>query len=310
MTLLSCFRQSWVYPDPRHSLLTGNTETEHFPIYSPSSKIPCRLFGFSLLFLLLCEITHFRIFRYMWYIYLYLYIWNIWRCVCIYTEYLFAKSLQSCPTLWDPVDCSLPASSVHGILQARILEWVAMPSFRESYRPRDWTHVSCISCIGRWLLYHPGSPHTYFNGGQYFALQNFHPEIMPSQVTLIGGLYSSTTWFCAIPGTCLLSGPYVTLLCLLCWHEIAVPRQFLPSGFQTVLDNVRHEKETGGRSRERPAYSWVTLLLGASRAVTVISWLQFPLDCPLGFQVLPGNSELWTLPPPVCPSPGKGFHCY
>ena len=39
-----------------------------------------------------------------------------------------AKSLQSCPTLWDPVGCSPPGSSVHGILQARVLEWVAMPS--------------------------------------------------------------------------------------------------------------------------------------------------------------------------------------
>ena len=43
-----------------------------------------------------------------------------------------AKSLQSCSTLYDPVDCSPPGSSVHGILQARTLEWVAMPSSRES----------------------------------------------------------------------------------------------------------------------------------------------------------------------------------
>ena len=43
-----------------------------------------------------------------------------------------AKSLQSCSTLYDPMDCSPPGSSVHGILQARILEWVAMPSSRES----------------------------------------------------------------------------------------------------------------------------------------------------------------------------------
>ena len=43
-----------------------------------------------------------------------------------------AKSLQSCPTLFDPMDCSLPDSSVHGILQARILEWVAMPFPRGS----------------------------------------------------------------------------------------------------------------------------------------------------------------------------------
>ena len=41
-----------------------------------------------------------------------------------------AKSLQSCPTLCDPMDCSPPGSSAHGILQARILEWVAMPSSR------------------------------------------------------------------------------------------------------------------------------------------------------------------------------------
>ena len=41
--------------------------------------------------------------------------------------YVHAQSLQSCPTLWDLIDCSLPGSSVHGILQARILDWVAMP---------------------------------------------------------------------------------------------------------------------------------------------------------------------------------------
>ena len=45
----------------------------------------------------------------------------------------------------DPVDCSLPGPSVHGILQARILEWVAMPSSRGSSRPRDRTQVSRIA---------------------------------------------------------------------------------------------------------------------------------------------------------------------
>jgi len=43
---------------------------------------------------------------------------------------MFGKSLQSCPTLFDPMDCNLLDSSVHGILQARILEWVAVPSSR------------------------------------------------------------------------------------------------------------------------------------------------------------------------------------
>ena len=54
------------------------------------------------------------------------------------------QSIQSCPTLCDPVNCSPPGSSVHGILQARILEQVAMPSSRESSQPRDWTRISCI----------------------------------------------------------------------------------------------------------------------------------------------------------------------
>ena len=48
-----------------------------------------------------------------------------------------AKLLQSCLTLCDPVDCSPPGSSVHGILQARILEWVAISFSRISSRPRD-----------------------------------------------------------------------------------------------------------------------------------------------------------------------------
>ena len=49
---------------------------------------------------------------------------------------------QLCPTLCDPIDCSPPGSSVLGILQARILEWVAISFSRGSSQPRDWTHVS------------------------------------------------------------------------------------------------------------------------------------------------------------------------
>ena len=53
---------------------------------------------------------------------------------------------QSCPTLCDSMDCSPPGSSVHGIFQARILEWVAMPYSRGSSQPRDGTQVSCTAC--------------------------------------------------------------------------------------------------------------------------------------------------------------------
>ena len=52
---------------------------------------------------------------------------------------------QSCPTLCDLVDCSLPGSSIQGILQARILEWVAISFSRGSSQPRDQTQVSCIA---------------------------------------------------------------------------------------------------------------------------------------------------------------------
>ena len=64
------------------------------------------------------------------------------------------KSLQSCPTLCNPMACSPPGFSVHGILQARILEWVAMPSSRGSSWSRDQTQASCISYICRQVPYH------------------------------------------------------------------------------------------------------------------------------------------------------------
>ena len=68
-------------------------------------------------------------------------------CVCVYTHVcvhmcVCANLLQSCPTLCDPVDYSLPVSSVHGILQVRILKWVAMPSYRDSFQARDQIWVS------------------------------------------------------------------------------------------------------------------------------------------------------------------------
>ena len=52
---------------------------------------------------------------------------------------------QLCPTLCDPMDCSLPGSSVHGIFQARVLEWVVISFSRESSQPRDRTQVSCTA---------------------------------------------------------------------------------------------------------------------------------------------------------------------
>ena len=73
---------------------------------------------------------------------------------------MHAKSLQSCLTLCDPMDCSPPGFSVHRIPQARILEWAAVPSSRGSFRPSDWTCVSCLLCwqMGSVPLAPPGKP--------------------------------------------------------------------------------------------------------------------------------------------------------
>ena len=62
-----------------------------------------------------------------------------------YSTYMQSKVAQSCLTLCDPMDCSPPGSSIHGILQARILEWVAISFSRGSSRPRDQTQVSRIA---------------------------------------------------------------------------------------------------------------------------------------------------------------------
>ena len=82
--------------------------------------------------------------------------WALWEIIrswgwnthewdlCLYSD---SEVAQSCPTLCDPMDCSLPDFSVHGIFQARVLEWVAISFSRESSQPRDRTQVSCI--VGR-----------------------------------------------------------------------------------------------------------------------------------------------------------------
>ena len=72
--------------------------------------------------------------------------------VCEASQVTEAKSLQSCFTLCNPVDCYPPGSSVHDFLPARILKWVAMPSSRGSSQPRDRTHISYVFCFGGWVF--------------------------------------------------------------------------------------------------------------------------------------------------------------
>ena len=68
--------------------------------------------------------------------------------------YVRASYVALVMSLCNLMDCSPPGSSVHGILRASILQWVAMPVSRRSSQPRTWTRVSCVSCTGRCVLYH------------------------------------------------------------------------------------------------------------------------------------------------------------
>ena len=90
------------------------------------------------------------------------------KCGCVLVA-------QSCPTLCDPMDLQ-PArlSSVHGILQARISEWVAMSSSRRCFWPRDQAHVSCITG-GLFTIWATGKPYDSFfiTGGIMYTLHFF-----------------------------------------------------------------------------------------------------------------------------------------
>ena len=85
---------------------------------------------------------------------------QIWEFLNVSTLVVCMLVTQLCVTLCNPMDSSPPGSSAHGIIQARILEWVAIFYSRGSSRPRDRTRVFCNSCIARQILYHwcyPGS---------------------------------------------------------------------------------------------------------------------------------------------------------
>ena len=91
-------------------------------------------------------------------------------CVCVLVSAL------SWPTLCNPTACSPPGSSAHGILQARMMEWVAISSSRASSQYRDQTHVSCVSYTGRWVLYqrsHWGSPPFHNKNFLNFSLEQW-----------------------------------------------------------------------------------------------------------------------------------------
>ena len=108
---------------------------------------------------------------------------------------MHAQLLQSYPTLCDPMDSSPPGCSVHGILQARILEWVAMPSSRGSSQPRD---QALIFCTADWFntAEPPGKPILYIVGNgtplQYSCLEN--PMDVGAWKAAVHGVAEGWTW--------------------------------------------------------------------------------------------------------------------
>ena len=100
----------------------------------------------------------------------------------------------SCVWLCSHMDCSPPGSSVHGILQARILEWVTISSSRGSSRLGDQTHGSCTSCVaGRLFTTEPpGKPHPFLRGIRFFQLLK---KITILSISLNNMLFISTLCF-------------------------------------------------------------------------------------------------------------------
>ena len=103
--------------------------------------------------------------------------------MCVLVRYVASVVCDRlCVTPWT----SPPGSSVHGIFQARVLEWVAMLSSRVVSQPRDQTHISYVSCIGRQVLYlqcHQGSPNTKANARKelHSPSTTIHPNISRDQ---------------------------------------------------------------------------------------------------------------------------------
>ena len=113
-------------------------------------------------------------------------------CVCVCT--------QSCPTLCDPMDCSPPGSSIHGILQARILEWVAISSSRGSSRPKDEILVSMSPALANGFFTTSDTWEALKCGKcsqsvGHFVYVKLHPGVKDFSLHLINGaVVSAASW--------------------------------------------------------------------------------------------------------------------
>ena len=150
---------------------------------------------------------------------------------------------QSWPTLCNPVDCSLPGSSVHCILQARILQWVAISFFRGSSQPRDWTWFSCIA--GRffnvWTIREATFQFWFFS----HVLTNL-THLQPTQPLLIISIEQSNMWlnpfifFFSICSVTIMKSPWGRSLCFNDFLLQAVHRTYSINKSKIILTKVMH----------------------------------------------------------------------
>ena len=135
-----------------------------------------------------------------------------------------------------PCSCSPPGSSVHGISQARILEWVAMPSYRGSSWPRNWSCVFHIFCIGRRVLYpwrHLGSP---IERGR--SLNHRHGLVMVEHLAPVKELFWTRrfSWSCPVT-PCQVPPPLLThkTNCIQKWFREKLHPALPTSGSHSVI---------------------------------------------------------------------------
>ena len=127
---------------------------------------------------------------------------------------------QSCLTLCDPVDCSPPGFSVHGIPQARILEWVAISFSRGYFPPKDRTRVCCVSCTGRQIVFH------YCHLGRPLGPSMLVQLLSSTVEELLDWRRATTWWERDLPGSSVPSAP-CPILCPVILFHLAVS-EFCP----------------------------------------------------------------------------------
>ena len=133
---------------------------------------------------------------------------------------MHAQTLQSCPTLCNPVGWCPPNPSVPGILQARILEWTPISFSKGSARPRDWTHVSCS---GRQILHH------WATGKPWCVCVCVHICVCIHMCVCAGRQPAQTTWILWSKGT---TGPQIHMLLSQYRQQCGVEGPMLGSGQQ------------------------------------------------------------------------------